>query len=448
MKTNRSLPISKGLMSVLLLLIIQLPARAGEGDSLFSDLAFNGYLKHESAHRINAPRRFSLFRNKLQLETRGAIGERMACFIQLSAFHDAVYARYQDDYTTAVRDEYGSSWTADNPENEIVREVYLDFLTDKLEIRLGKQQVVWGEAIGLRITDVVNSQDYRNFILDDFIDSRIPAWMAKVNYFASGWNIEMLWIPWFEPEREALAGSEWEWTFNAIDAPGQTVRLFDPETPDNTPQNGEAGLRISGLAGGWNISASYLYVWDDAVTRHVSFNPVTRTLDVTRKYHRLPQWGFTFANAFGSFVPRGEFALEKGKYHNTANSSAPEGLVRKDYTHFMLSTDYTRSDVTATLQWVEKTILDYEKGIYEAEVQTSYSLRIQANLKNETLKPELLATFSPTDESWMARPKVAYNYTDTITLTAGADLFAGPERSFFGQFDDNDRITASIKYSF
>ncbi len=421
--------------------------REGE-ESLLSDLSINGYFENQSAYRVQDPNRFSQFRNRLQVETKGTVSESLEYFIQLRGFADAMYGYYEEEYPETVRDQYGSSLSADNPLDEVGREFYIDILLDETEIRLGKQQVVWGEAIGLRITDVVNPQDYRDFILDDFIDSRIPTWMVKVNYFIDDWNLEFLWIPIFEPDRAALPGSDWVWTFNAIDAPGTTIRVFDPEKPETELANSEAGIRLSGLAGGWNLTASYLYVWDDAATRHVTFNPMTSTLDVTQQYHRLPLWGFTFANAFGSFVPRGEFSYAQGKQYSTADTSAEEGLVQKDYFHYMLGTDYSLSNATLTLQWVQKIIMDYDEGIYEPEFQTNYSLWIQANFVNETLKPELLAIFSPSDEGWLVRPKVAYNVTDAVTVTAGADILSGPARSFFGQFEENDRVYAKFRYSF
>ena len=40
-------------------------------------------------------------------------------------------------------------------------------------IHAGLQQVVWGEAIGMLIADVVNPKDYRQFLVPDMDDIRI-----------------------------------------------------------------------------------------------------------------------------------------------------------------------------------------------------------------------------------------------------------------------------------
>lgn len=459
--TAKILYLSKLLqVAIVLLLIMQpvggyalseesTPADEDVGTSFFSGGSISGYFENRTAYRLNAPNRLSQFRNLLQLELRDSLSDWGELYLQIWNFYDSVYDINPDDFPDAVQDEYRSNLTADKAGDQTFRELYLDILLDAMDIRLGKQQVVWGEAIGLRITDVVNPQDYRDFILDDFTNSRIPVWMAKFNYYVDDWGIELLWIPLFEPDREALTGSDWEWTFNRIEpSPGMAVRFFEAEQPEADIENSETGVRITGLLSGWNLSLSYLNVWDDAAIRHIEFNPQTFNLDVTGKYHRLPLWGFTFANAFGSFVPRGEFSFAQGKYYNTADPTAAEALVQKDYLHYMVGTDYSISNYSFTLQWVQKIILDYDEAIYEGGTQTSYSVWVQANLLNETLKPELLAIFSPSDEGWIARPKIAYNLTDTIIVTAGADLFAGPERSFFGQFDENDQLYTRFKYSF
>ena len=53
-----------------------------------------------------------------------------------------------------------------------LREFYVDVDIHDHVLRVGKQQIVWGEADGLKVLDVVNPQSFREFILADFEDSR------------------------------------------------------------------------------------------------------------------------------------------------------------------------------------------------------------------------------------------------------------------------------------
>jgi hypothetical protein len=274
-------------------------------------------------------------------------------------------------------------------------------------------------------------------------------WMVKLNWYVGPWTVEGLWIPCFEPDRPALAGSEWEWTFNGIDLPaGLNLNIHNPKEPSKNFENQEFGTRISGLLGGWNVALSYLYAWDDSPARHLRLDSSNNTLHVEQLFHRMHMFGFTFANAFGRFVPRGEFSYNIGKYFSAADQLEDEGLAKKDFLYYMVGTDYSILDYYFNLQLIQKIIMDYRDSIYEDEVQTNFSLRFQAKLFNETFKPEILIIYGSNDGSWMVRPKVVYDFTDQLTGAIGLDIFSGPSGSFLGQFDSKDSVYLEFKYGF
>jgi hypothetical protein len=129
-------------------------------------------------------------------------------------------------------------------------------------------------------------------------------------------------------------------------------------------------------------------------------------------------------------------------------AAAEDGLVEKDYIHYMVGTDYTFSDYLINIQFIQKYIFDYENDIYEDEVQNNFSFWLQANFLNERLKPEILALYDSNEGAWLIRPKSGYELNDQLIITLGLDVFTGPSRSFFGQFDSNDRMYVEVKYSF
>ena len=76
-----------------------------------------------------------------------------------------------------------------------LREAYIDTEIGNSFLRVGKQQVVWGQADGLKVLDVLNPQSFREFILDDFEDSRIPLWMVNAEIPVGEAMLQLLWIP-------------------------------------------------------------------------------------------------------------------------------------------------------------------------------------------------------------------------------------------------------------
>jgi hypothetical protein len=68
---------------------------------------------------------------------------------------------------------------------DFLRELYLDtsiplFDDEGIAMRLGKQQVVWGTADGIKLLDIINPTDFREFVQNTFEDSRIPVWMLNL----------------------------------------------------------------------------------------------------------------------------------------------------------------------------------------------------------------------------------------------------------------------------
>jgi len=71
--------------------------------------------------------------------------------------------------------------TSDNyTQREGLRELYVDTkLGGGWDLRLGKQQVVWGTADGMKLLDMINPTDYSEMAQNQMEDSRIPVWMIN-----------------------------------------------------------------------------------------------------------------------------------------------------------------------------------------------------------------------------------------------------------------------------
>ncbi|MGH7896439.1 MAG: DUF1302 family protein [Candidatus Binatia bacterium] len=99
------------------------------------------------------------------------------------------------------------------PEGKTPRELFFDIgfvgALQDLSLRIGKQQVVWGESDLFRSIDVVNPLDLRQngFVGEDFADFRQPLWIAKALYhlgdfgaFLNGASLEMFFSPNSRPQ--------------------------------------------------------------------------------------------------------------------------------------------------------------------------------------------------------------------------------------------------------
>lgn len=74
--------------------------------------------------------------------------------------------------------------------------LYFDYAKDKLWVRVGQQQIAWGEALFFRVADLANGLDYRrHFIFDfgaeEYSDERMSAPGIRASYkLDQNWEIE------------------------------------------------------------------------------------------------------------------------------------------------------------------------------------------------------------------------------------------------------------------
>ena len=64
-----------------------------------------------------------------------------------------------------------------------LRAVYMEMYFNNFDLRIGKQQVVWGKADGVFITDIVSPLNLSEFLLPDFDEIRTGVIAAKLNYY-------------------------------------------------------------------------------------------------------------------------------------------------------------------------------------------------------------------------------------------------------------------------
>jgi hypothetical protein len=60
-----------------------------------------------------------------------------------------------------------------------LREAYVDAEVGDYTLRVGKQQVVWGTADGMKLLDTINPTDYSEMAQNQMEDSRMPIWMIN-----------------------------------------------------------------------------------------------------------------------------------------------------------------------------------------------------------------------------------------------------------------------------
>ncbi len=461
--------------------------------SLLSRLSLNGYLRNEIAFRVNEPTALTKILNILNLDARYPLWRSAEMRARVRTYYDAVYD-FQDIDTVSPRrgpvsvltenpsEDQLPSLEADNVRNADcnqedfeVRELHMDMHFRNADLRVGKQIVRWGVVEGARVTDEINPLDLGEFILRDVEDRYIPLTMLKTDYYLGPHTLEAIWIPDLQFHKPAARECEWE-QFRLL--PG----LQEPASPLDNPvknmKNSEIALRLSTLLGGWDLSFSYFYTWDDfpAAFRSIGVigfgaTPQVNPVDFHPRYTRLHIPGFTVSKSLGRLVLNAEAAYVFDKIFGVRIESLPGpgggqaqtslGEIDKDYIKYAIGLDTTLWGTDISGQILQQHILGYQTDIIQDEFDTVLGLFLRKPLLSNALTAQVLTLHFINDREWLIRPKLQYRLTDQVKFSFGADLLLGTiadlgpdgaglpgEFHFVGFFRNNSRVYTEIQYSF
>ncbi len=149
-----------------------------------AEIEVSGFLKNETAIFSNGGAQTGLrqttfdqqrhdtgdllkFQNQARIFANAYFGESSVIHADLNFIYD----------TEGVRDRYKGHWNYS--QQDYLRELYFESTASDWFFRLGKQQVVWGTADGIKLLDIINPTDYRELNQNAMEDSRIPIWMVN-----------------------------------------------------------------------------------------------------------------------------------------------------------------------------------------------------------------------------------------------------------------------------
>ncbi|MEA3317004.1 MAG: DUF1302 family protein [Bacteroidota bacterium] len=333
-----------------------------------------------------------------------------------------------------------------------MREVYLDLYFDNFDLRIGKQQIVWGKADGAFITDIVSPLNLTEFLLPDFDEIRRGVNAIKFDYYIGNSIFEIIWMPVFTSTQKPTENSIW---YIKPEFPAPVTFDWSKSDIDASLENSEVFMKYSALTSKIDFEIMGGYTWDDNPTMHTekqfdmsSGSPILTGLNITPKYHRLTIGGGSFSTEIKGVVLRGEAAYYNGKYFQTEDSSAVDAIIEKNYLHYLLGFDFVVGGTTVSTQLIQESILDYDENILTDQIETTMTFLIRDDFMHETLHIELFTYLGLNNEDALIRPKITYDFDDSFSILAGSNIFVGDRDGRFGQYKDNSMGYLKIKYSF
>jgi len=398
------------------------------GDSLFSrwPVELHGFYEIRSGYRTrkdNYQKDMSIMENRLQLELSSNL--RWADLnVKADILGDLVTEKAYFD----------------------LREAHLFTMPlDFVDLKIGRQILTWGTGDLIFINDLF-PKDWQSFFIGrDTEYLNAPSDAVKMSLFSDLMNIDVVYTPQFDPDRFISGRRLSYWNSNLGRLAGHDARVH-ADRPNRWFRDDEIAVRLYKTINDYEFALyGYRGFWK---------SPAGQNAAMTRAI--FPDLNVYGASIRGN-VGKGIGNLEFGYYESADDTGGNNPLIDNSELRYLAGyTQEIGKNLTAGLQYYVEQMLDY--GQYKRNLTTGpardefrhlTTFRLTKLLMKQNLRCSLFTYFSPSDKDVYIRPNLHYKVRDNLAIEFGANIFFGDYRhTFFGQFQNNTGIYASVRYIF
>jgi len=400
--------------------------------------------------------------------------------------------KYSGESAEACLDFSNPGYTIDITEpasiTAYLKEAYIHYYLSPFDLLAGYAKVVWGKGDGVHVIDLLNANDYSDFINGDYLNRRISVPLLKLGIEAGeAGYLELAYEPVFVPDRYPESGMWMPAELSALQSSIETaVGNLVTDTYLSTYQSVltatgdsvQAGLAASAAAEEIQNKAHYtlpdtgslkysqfaerytvsLSNLDLGFSHYYGFvrEPVIDTSNlatkgtVTISYDRL--------NAFGieaSSVLLGFNMWLEAAYNLTSDYSGGDPMVHNNSVQYIVGFDRNipLHNLYVNLQLIGSYIINNNR-IEEGDIQyrsdgvyhsNTLAWSLSDTFLNDVVKVQLNGAYNLEQADYMLRPRVDYALTDDLHMEIFYTYFQGDSGTNFGQFKDNS--FAELKFS-
>jgi len=418
------------------------PIGATDGTPDRAATKLGGFLELLPAYTYSNPSHWSRATGRIQLTAQGELAEQMKWKVGARFDVDPVYSSsnfYLDPVKRNQRLDF------------FYRENYIDFSAGDWDFRIGAQQIVWGEVVGLFFADVVSAKDEREFLLPGFDIIRIPQAAARAEYTAGDSHLELVWIPIPVFDKIGKPGADFYPAPLPSPTPSQVAALFqDPVKPGRQLSNSNYGLRANTLAAGWDLAAFYYRSFSAAPTFYrLTSGSVDQPFTFQPRSDRIWQAGTTLSKDFSDFVLRGEAVYTHGLGYSVSDPDVSQGVVTRATLDYILSAEFALpGDTRLNVQVFQRIFFGGSVADFVVKNEGFGASIFVSTKLSSMLEPQLLWIQSFKDAGGLIRPRLNWSVAKNTTVGFGTDIFTGPSSGFFGRFNNRDRVYVEVRYAF
>lgn len=330
-------------------------------------------------------------------------------------------------------------------------EAYAGYQSDRFSAYIGNQIISWGRTDGFNPTNNITPVDYF-FLTPDNDDQLLSNFLVrtKINLSQSV-ELDLIAIPFF---KESVYRYD---LFNI----SEQADFADAKPIDKTFKNSSIAARLNFELSKAGFSLSYFRGYDPFYgikVNNIQLFPNVR-INYIPTFYLKNTIGADFATPINQTILRGEAALNiTENYKNQMHIPNPDisyvlGIERNIFGYVAIlqyvgkyTLDYydltepiiTDPNDQAELMQYAYDIINYEselvnRRIFNQQEKTNHAIMLIINksFAYDLLDTRISGYYNFTSEEYLIRPEISYKLTDELSLSVGAHLMFGPEKSMF-----------------
>ena len=410
----------------------------------------------------------------LELDTRAILDKngQSDIYSDPSLDLDLNYKKNNSEFEATLNFDEGA-------EDEVaIEEAFMRLYYENYDLVVGKKKEVWGKGDKLHVVDNLNGEDLTDFVNPEYLERQIGEEMVKMNYYLGAGTLEAVYTPNFTPDRLATNGN---WVTSGI----EEINSLEPnlisefgavgaskvqDSLDNNSQqeieDGQIGLRYTNSKSGYDYGFSFYqgYLKRPSLNK-VAINKLQKGLytdyqsfltDLDWHYDEVSVFGTELSAVIGGINSRAELA-----YYLTDDTEGNNAEVHNNKIAWLIGgdRDLPFHNLNLNLQVKSEYILDHEKIEENGRLDIEYnqddeyltnllSLEVSDEFKNQTVLPSTTLVYNLESDDYYWDNELELKLKDDTSLIMSYKLFEGDQGTEFGQFDENDYLSAVFKYDF
>ncbi|MDR3340606.1 MAG: hypothetical protein LBT25_11065 [Candidatus Symbiothrix sp.] len=387
---------------------------------------------------------FSFFKEK-----RDFINHRNQSLLQLNIKSD-----FNDNFSFFSSVEFRNDLSDSRRDRIYLKEAFIDMFFPKIDLRIGKQVILWGKADGFNPTNNLIPTDYSDILDTD--GEEIGILSANAKFYVNDWQIQGIFSPAFQASVFPSFNSRWQQnypsllSYNGLNLPTHFL-WNNTEMHGNVFSDSQFAFKVSRNLKNLDFSFSYYNGLNDIPLIYNKIESVindTINISITQNYYKHQVIGIDFSYILEKYVIKGEGAF-------FIPNSPKEA---KTYFQYALGFDRAFNNIIydkslfVIVQWIQELKvknLEYSSKDLNHLFQKNIMSRIEMEL-NRNMKLSLQLVYALKYEDFYIKPEFKYNISDGLNLNLSTDILGGnkSKEGFFSSYSDNTRVQIKLKYNF